>query len=202
MQKKTKGRSNSRTAILNEHSCYETNGYITVVNGRGQEEQWSKPKLPRLKKCTIALKVKDTPSAAHIELEALLDTGTDITIVKPGIIEDLDNVSPIDIPVDRRISFGDDLQPAHDLAFFFPNSTWPHSSEYGIVSHAGWEFDVADVWIGQDLLNKLSVTFDGLRGTVTIHASEDETKRVVKKHASSSHKQKAGATHTQGGKKK
>ena len=120
----------------------------------------------------------DPHSTGCVKVEALLDTGTDITIVKPEKIDEFDNVASLPVPVVRHIAIGGVFQPAHDLAFFFPDSNLPHSSEYGMISPLGWDFDVADVWLGQDLLNKFIVTLDGPRGTVSIYDSAGGKKRA------------------------
>jgi hypothetical protein len=43
-----------------------------------------------------------------------------------------------------------------------------YSSEHGFISLHGWDFEGAEVWLGQDIFNKLVVTFDGAGGKVSI----------------------------------
>jgi hypothetical protein len=75
------------------------------------------------------------------------------------------------IPMLRRIRFSNTPRYTFPLAFVFPGGA-SYVSPYSFVtsaSDASW-FDVGDVWLGQDVLIKLIVTFNGPARTITIVA--------------------------------
>lgn len=109
-----------------------------------------------------------------VAVEALLDTGNEITIVKPEKVGELEAVLGFRIPVKRRFRYYGhiDLQPAFDLAFIF-RGDHPYSSRYGFIAPSDWDFDIADVWLGQDIFSQLVITFDGVKGIITIIDPKD-----------------------------
>lgn len=105
-------------------------------------------------------------------MKALLDTGNDVTIVKPDKVNELERHIGGMIPVESRLLYygqsGGSYEPAYALAFVFPGDHQHYSSAYGFIAPSNWYFDIADVWLGQDLFRQLVVTFNGIKGTVTV----------------------------------
>jgi len=151
--------------VVDNRSCYVEIADIKVFANR-RIENWPRPRLPVLEG---AIAFRDT----LVEVTCLLDTGCDITIVNPKKLRELERLrkletrSSIRLPQRRIEFFHEGLQKAFDLAFIFPGSH-RFTSRYGFIVPSSWDFDVADVWLGQDILNQLEVTFDGVHGTVTI----------------------------------
>ncbi len=156
--------------VLKDHPCYITDilGKTQYENGRVIEEM-ERPGLYRIEGAVASPQNLEL----RIGVSALLDTGNDITIINPQVVVELSEELGFYDPLrrGRRIRYlgdhGEEMAPLIDLAFIFPGG---HvcSSDYGFIVPSTKYFDVADIWIGQDLLRKYKTTFDGIKGTVSI----------------------------------
>jgi len=150
--------------ILKDHACYVDVGTVETEIA-GETKNLPKPRLVML-----AGKVAYRNfSSAGIPVQALLDTGNDVTILKPQKLREIEKSLGFRLPLQAKIRYYEnaELQPTFDLAFIFPGDH-AYFSTFGIVTPRGWNFDVADMWLGQDLLNQLQVTYDGVNRTVTV----------------------------------
>jgi hypothetical protein len=142
--------------VLEDHLCYV-------------EIEQSRPRLFVLEAAIAFCHTLDV----QVKVKALLDTGNDITIVRPEKVLELEEYLKVMLPVGRTfLYYGADgsekPEPAYDLAFIFPGGH-SYSSGYGFIAPSNWYFgDIADVWVGQDIFSQLVTTFDGAKGTVTI----------------------------------
>lgn len=150
--------------VLKDHRCYVQTGSVEVEEG-GQTTEVPRPRLIVI---DGDIAYRDQP-ATQVSVKALLDTGAEVTILKSQKLRELEANLGFRLPVTGRIRYygHDDLQPAFDLAFVFPGDH-PYFSSYGFITPTDWDFDVADIWLGQDILAQLQVTFDGINQTVTI----------------------------------
>lgn len=150
--------------ILKDHACYVSVGTVEIEIA-GEIKKLAKPMLVML-----SGKVGYRNFASFsIPVQALLDSGNDVTILKPQKLREMEKSLGFRLPPKGRIRYYEDaeLQPTFDLAFIFPGDH-AYFSTFGIVTPRGWNFDVADMWLGQDLLNQLQVTYDGVNQTVTV----------------------------------
>lgn len=155
--------------VLKDHPCY-----VNVLGRTMAEEHGKTISLPRPKLFVIegAIAASNNPHK-RVEVSALLDVGNDITIVRPKLVREMEKLLGYDLPLKRgrRILYQGDagarLEPVLDLIFTFPGDH-SYSSKYGFIVPSTKIFDVADVWIGQDIFSQLVTTFDGVKGTVTI----------------------------------
>ena len=156
--------------ILEEHPCYEdipgmTKDVVAYVDG--QPRLYKRPRMPLL---CAEIAASHAPSV-RIGIEMLLDTGTDITIIKPEKVRELgERLGGVIPPL--SVQFEHELAPAYDLKLVFPGNH-SYSGCIGFIAPEDHEFDLGDVWLGQDVLNQLVVTFDGVNGTVTIVDPKD-----------------------------
>lgn len=150
--------------VVKDYQCYLKMGDVdTEVGGKGE-------KMPRPKLIVIEGHIACRPkSDAGVPVEALLDTGNEVTVVKSEKLRELEASLGFRLPVKRKIKYYgfEHLQPAFDLTFVFPDDH-PYHSKYGFIVPTYWDFDVADIWLGQDILGQLVITFDGVNGIVTI----------------------------------
>lgn len=150
--------------ILHAHPCAVRDAHQNLrFETESQFEQLPMPHLYVLKGALVYRCLPHT----RIAVEALLDTGCDITIVKPEKIKELENRLDYMISPERTVFYRGFPVPAYDLAFVLPTGH-PLSSHYRVIAPPREEFDVADMWLGQDIFNQLVITFDGINGTVTI----------------------------------
>jgi hypothetical protein len=150
---------------LLEDDCYVDIGVVGVEeNGRFYEPKM--PLLPVTEKLSLCYRYDDS---VCVPVRALLDTGNDITLVKPETVRRLNKELNFDIPQFRKTRFmgknGWKYEPTYKLALVFPGGQ-VYSSEYGCISPVAenWDFEDMDVWVGQDIFNQLVVTFDGPGG--------------------------------------
>ena len=137
-----------------------------MENGR-QTFFMRRPRLPLVDKCTLAFS-SPAIGQAQVEVEALLDSGTDITVFKNEKFQQLENrLGGLAIPLDRHIRFENKRYPAFDLTFLFPGGA-AYSSQHRFIRLPDDKFDFGDIWVGQDLLSQVVVTFDGPARTITI----------------------------------
>lgn len=148
--------------------CYLEMGSVPTEVG-GKDEEMPRPKVIVVKG-RMAHRYEPDKS---VPVEALLDTGNDVTVVKPEKFNDLEASLGYRLPVKRKIKYygHEPLQPTFDLAFIFPGDH-AYYSKYGFIVPGRWDFDVGDVWLGQDIFSQLIVTFDGVSETVTISDAE------------------------------
>jgi hypothetical protein len=106
-----------------------------------------------------------------IEVEALLDTGCDVTLIRLERLRELEARRGTDVHLERRIMIGGELQSAFNLTYILPGGQ-ECTSVNGFVGVPGDKFrevlDATDMLLGQDVLSQFIVTFDGPNGTVTI----------------------------------
>ncbi len=159
--------------ILDRYPCCQQ-AHGVSVDVQGNVERWL---LPR--QCVLSGELVDaTGLGLRTVAKALLDTGCDISMVKPSVIERLENSNGhVMLHVERRIFVeASNLKPlpAYDLSFITPQQDHiAHSgallnSDYGFLVSDDDRFGDEDVWLGQDIFNQLVVTLDGMSGTVTI----------------------------------
>ncbi|MGE3538962.1 MAG: hypothetical protein AB7N91_16205 [Candidatus Tectimicrobiota bacterium] len=151
--------------LLENHPCYRSAGSMKY-DGSGGSFTPQTPPIPILNNCAIL--PKDT-GVTHEPVEILLDTGTEITLIKQEKLQQLEDRLQYPLPIQGRIYFDGVPQPSYSLQLAFPTGR-PFSTDYGFVALAETDkvFDVGDVWLGQDILSQLIVTFNGASGTVTI----------------------------------
>lgn len=152
--------------VLNNHPGYKDAGKIEMEEGR-QTFSMQRPRLPFVDNCAL---IFSSPAVgqAQVEVDALLDSGTDITVFKKGKFHQLENdLGGLAIPIDRHIRFEGKWHPAFDLTFLFPGGA-SYSSQHRFIRLPDDTFDIGDIWVGQDLLNQVVVIFDGPAGTITI----------------------------------
>ncbi len=161
--------------LLRDYEGYQQvgNGSVSVrLNNPSREVRWFRPRLPIVPGFIAFWHILST----KVHVQALLDTGCDITIVKPEKVWELEK-SPHKrrmLPATRHIAHDGEFQPAVDLAFLFSDNDC-YSSRFGMIVTSKWKFDVADMWLGQEILRQLVVTFDGVQGTVTIIDPKDRS---------------------------
>jgi hypothetical protein len=148
--------------VLKDHPCWIPIGGVEIGG-----EIWPRPKLCILNDCRLGFRLA---GAAQVLLTVLLDTGNDVTIVRPDKVAELESLFGVKFPVGRSIPYGERgvLEPAYDLDFVFPGDDYRYLSRYGFIAPASWNFDVADVWLGQDIFSQLIVTFNGPERSVTV----------------------------------
>lgn len=123
------------------------------------------PPVPLFNSFTISFQKSGVLYAEPVEI--LLDTGTEITLIKPEKLGQLESKLPYFLPIQGRIYFSGVPEPSYPLQLVFPHGQ-SYSSPYGIVAPTTIELDIGDVWVGQDILLQLIVTFNGVERTVTI----------------------------------
>lgn len=111
-------------------------------------------------------------SRPAISISVLLDTGSDITLIGEKSRRKLEKDHNIDLQTRRGVLVWGKFRPVYrSLAFVLPGG---HEcrSDVGFVEASDDEFghllNASEMLLGQDVLNKLVVTFDGPNGTVTI----------------------------------
>lgn len=175
--------------ILSNVPCYRERGEYTVF-GDPEHTSLPYPRLPVLHDAWIA---HSLVPEVKIPVKVLLDTGNDITIVEPQVLfrleaevqkrVDAGEVKasiPIPFNTERAIPHAsndleDPGQPPPAPGFFpvftltlFLTPEDNYSSVHGVIARSGWDFEGMDVWLGQDILSQLKVTFDGVGGEVSI----------------------------------
>ena len=177
--------------ILREALCFRDMGQYEFIDDSGLG-QMRRPRLPILHDAWVAH--AHIPEV-KVRVKVLLDTGTDITVFHPRVLSELEEAAAkriasgqmqSDVPIPfheerfiphwRNGDENDDLKvlksgelfyPAFPLTLFLtPEDNY--SSEHGFILLKGCDFDIAEVWLGQDIFNKLVVTFDGDGGKVSI----------------------------------
>jgi hypothetical protein len=150
--------------VVKDYPCYLKMGDVDIEVG-GKGEKMPRPKLIVIEG-RVAYRLK---SDTVVPVEALLDTGNEVTVIKSEKIRELETSLGFRLPVKRKIQYYgfEHLQPTFDLAFVFPEGH-PYHSKYGFIVPTYWDFDVADIWLGQDILGQLVITLDGVNETVTI----------------------------------
>ena len=151
--------------ILRGHRCYVRIDDATMkIDG---ETSPFERRLFILKDCHLGY---PAGGRVRVPVSVLLDTGNDVTLVNPEKAHQLQDLIGFDIPFERRFRHDSSasLEPTYDLVLNFPGSRVPYRHPYGFMAHTSWNFEVADVWLGQDIFSQLRVTFDGPKGTVTV----------------------------------
>ena len=155
--------------ILKDYRCFVARGPMETEGFENKPPL--EPKLP-IMNCYIGF------DGVFVKAETLLDTGNDHTIIKPEKVKEIEkkliknNKLPKGgiLPVGEVNFIGEShsgLQPSYYLDFKFPKGP-RFSSEYGFIAPSDWHFDVADIWLGQDIFKRFIVTFNGVNGAVTI----------------------------------
>lgn len=121
----------------------------------------SSPLLPSISEVLIGPTHRPEVS---IRINVLFDTGNDITIVNPRIIEDLDSLLEEGkdlVHVTRQIKYYENgsFEKAYSLVLILPGG-YQYSTDIGFVA-AQTDFEAWDVWLGQDFFERFVVTFDG-----------------------------------------
>jgi hypothetical protein len=143
-------------------------------NSRSKIEEMRRPLLPVLKECWLA--ASHNPNV-RIPVNVFLDTGCEITIVKPSVVDRLEKAlqsqtTPFYINPTRQIKYyyhpsSVQFQNAFDLSVCLSEDC-TYTSEYGFIAPIGLDFEDMDVWLGQDIFEQLIATFDGVNRNVTI----------------------------------
>ena len=115
----------------------------------------------------------------HVPVQALIDTGADLTYFTVGTLQRLEQVGQSEtlemIPIERTLRSRGIIKPAYDLALLLPGAQRAAFSAYGFVCTSERLGDDIDVLIGQDLINQWVVTLDGVNGLLTIVQLDSET---------------------------
>lgn len=152
--------------VVKDHPGYKDAGKIEMEDGR-RAFLMQRPRLPFVDQCALAF---SSPSVGEVQIpvNALLDSGTDITVFKKGKFHQLENLlGGLAIPLERHIRIENTKYPAFGLTFLFPGGA-AYSSPYRLIRLPDDRLDIGDVWVGQDLLNQMVVTLNGPAGTITI----------------------------------
>jgi len=149
---------------VDDQKLYE----LEIVNDDGSTGRVPVPR-PHVIKGTLVYRADDTCRWAG--LTALLDTGSDVTVVQTATVKDLGKQRGANLHAERKIEVYGRLRPAYDLAFVCENH--PLVSLYGRFAALPAEalpevFDLTDMLIGRDVLNQFIVALDGPNRTVTI----------------------------------
>lgn len=150
--------------LLRDHLCYKNIGYISLYEN-GKKRKIKRPKLYILK----AKLLYNNEFNVRVNVNILLDTGNDITIIDFKKVKELERKLGFLIEVNKAYPYYGhaDPQPAFDFKLEL-NGGHILSSTYGFIAPEYWDFDIADVWLGQDIFSQLYTTFNGPEGTVTI----------------------------------
>lgn len=140
-----------------------------------ERDHFDETRMPRLPLPVLA---ESAIVAAHnsnvqIPVKVLLDTGTDITLVNPAVVNALNSMLGGDsgdpIQLSRKINFfnspGTSFENAYKLGIVLGG--YKYFSIFGFIAPRNWDFEDMDVWMGQDILQQLVVTFDGPERTIT-----------------------------------
>lgn len=177
--------------ILRDIPCYLDMGESYVITEH-RPGLLTRPRLPILCDAWVA---HSLVPEVKVLVKVLLDTGNDVTIIEPQVVHTLENevkeriasgevkVSlPIPFPIEKFIPHcgreqnekdfhqprpEDIYQPVCALTFFL-TATDNYSSELGPIVMNNWDFEGVEVWLGQDILSQLIVTFNGVDGTISI----------------------------------
>lgn len=150
-------------------------GHMTIRGGSGADP--STPPCPTVHVVPGHLTYRGDPEQTRvvIKVEALLDTGCDVTLVRQEKIEELGRCRGVDLQSERMVEIYGSPKPAFDLTYILPGGH-PCTSRYGFVGVTVEDFPAlegTDMLLGQDVLNQFIVTFDGLDGTVTFALPDD-----------------------------
>jgi hypothetical protein len=150
--------------VLRNRLCYRNIGDITLYED-GKQRIIERPKLFILK----AKLLFSDEFKSYVNVNILLDTGNDITIIDFNKVRELERKLGFLIEENKSYPYygHTDPQPAFDLKLVLKGG-YVLSSTYGFIAPKYWDFDVADVWIGQDIFSQLITTFNGPEGNVTI----------------------------------
>jgi hypothetical protein len=177
--------------ILRDVSCYREMGTYEFIDNSGLGTI-RRPRLPILYDAWVAH--AHLPEV-KVQVKVLLDTGTDITVFAPRVLRKLEeeaakHIAAGQVQSDLPIPFHEErtipqfsaeeeqegrkeltdeeiFYPVFPLTIFLtPEDSY--SSEHGFILRQRLVFDVAEVWLGQDIFNQLVFTFHGREGKVSI----------------------------------
>lgn len=135
-----------------------------------QTRSWSAPAVHVLNG-TLA-SGRDLRSCPAIPISALLDTGSDVTLISKKSLCKLEKDYGMDLHTRRGILVWGKYRPTYRQLAFVLSGGHECRSDIGFVEAADDEFghilNASEMVLGQDVLNKFIVTFDGPNGTVTI----------------------------------
>lgn len=163
--------------VLDTFACAESLGEVSIEMNGDSVELWPQPFVFILDGQVACRSSEDAGDDILLRARALLDTGTDVTVINPKMISDIENERGMMLHPERRIDCEGEMRPAYDLTYVFPGG-YSCSSKYGFISMASHFFDQYDLLLGQDILNQLVITFNGIRGTVTILAPDNSANAV------------------------
>lgn len=156
--------------VLKRHRCYRSVGDSNFTSA-GRSYKVNNPPMP-IVDASISL------SGASVAVRALLDTGAGNSILSrqkfSALEDDLSFLPPVEgarlgeTKIDLVGASGrNSPKPLCDLSFVFPRGH-TYSSEHGFVVMEDWNFDLADMWVGQDIFSQLVVHFNGVDGMVSV----------------------------------
>lgn len=157
--------------ILENYPCSERIPDVRVKVS-DEEQIWPSPRIPLLKGGAVA-GIGDTSRDGRLDVSALLDTGNDLTIIRPDKVIELERLLNCRFPVNKSIlrydveDAVDKWEPSYNLVFVFPGDH-AYSSTLGMIAPRNFPWDIGEVWLGQEILSQLILTFDGIKGTITI----------------------------------
>jgi hypothetical protein len=153
--------------LVKDLACLADVGVVPVEIA-GATVDRARPKLFIMEQCRLGCPLA---GKEQLPVRVLLDTGNDITIVRPESVKALEALLEVDIQPAGNYPFyasSGEPEPAYLLTLAFAAGDVEYYSTHHFIAPANWDFDVADVWLGQDIFSQLCVTFDGPAGTVTI----------------------------------
>ena len=103
----------------------------------------------------------------RVPCRMLVDTGTDVTLMCLRKLNEIEQKVGRKLPIEREIYFHGKFVPAFDLAVVFPGGM-QFSSKFGFVLSKQMNHDVADIWLGQDILSQLNSMFYGVDSLFTL----------------------------------
>jgi len=112
----------------------------------------------------------------RIPVRMLVDTGTDITVFRPNLIGELEERLPVLLAPLGIIQHGlgkeGNPSPIYDLELRLENGHRFKINNKIAAASKTLHFDVADVWLGQDVLSNYSLEINGPAKTLSLYVME------------------------------
>ncbi len=127
------------------------------LSKEGDDTESIRPQLPQLPLIEVAVNPPGQV-ANSVKLTALIDTGSHFSFVSAKALKKLEDGSGYCLPVIRRLSVGGELVPCFSIEMHVQDWSF---SELEVITLSDSHFDVAELWIGANVLEKMVVLIDG-----------------------------------------